>query len=130
MNDTDLANAIAALGETPDEIAKALQKLGIKGEPGNQHSCPLANYLKPKIEGDDMLPDITEEYTAIRGLPEGTNVAKMKNPNHIQLFILRFDAHQFPDLIYPGKQNKEAKYMAEIFINIRERSRVSQNKSH
>jgi hypothetical protein len=51
--DTPFAQAVAALGETPESVTEALRAKGIKGYRRMAGSCPIANYLKacgfPKV---------------------------------------------------------------------------------
>lgn len=41
---------LEALGDTPDDIARSLEELGIKGLDGEARMCPLAIYLDRELK--------------------------------------------------------------------------------
>lgn len=84
-----LERALAELGAlTPDGIADRMRALGIKGVPGDDCTCPIAEYLR---------------RTDQRGVSVGgwiiTEDVYMTTPAMIAEFIERFDRGVYMDLV-------------------------------
>lgn len=95
--------AFAALGDRAGAIADRLVELGVKGKPGDDTCCALANYLKTAIEGvtfasvGDALVDLRRA-----GFEDGEPVVaylEADTPDAAADFIYVFDAREYPDLI-------------------------------
>lgn len=79
---------LAELPNTPDEIAKFLMTLGIRGRIGSCYRCPTANYLGGGVvvKLDKIIFDIdTDQYLAV--------------PEPVSEFIGKFDQGDYPELV-------------------------------
>lgn len=95
--------AFEALGDRAGLIADRLVAMGIKGKPGDDTCCALANYLKTVIEGvayasvGDALVDLRRNW-----FEDGDPVVEYleaDTPDAAADFIYVFDAREYPDLI-------------------------------
>lgn len=95
---------LADLGDTPDEIATALQGIGIKATPMSARQCALSQYL------GDVVPDATWTRTTTReasvevpGPDQHSLLVYIDLTEAQRLFVNRFDRLQYPDLVasYP-----------------------------
>jgi hypothetical protein len=84
--------ALAKLGTRPDKIARQLEKLGCKGQPGMLY-CPLARYLQPFGEA------VAKQDEIIIISPDFVVSHRLKTTPSLQTFMLRFDLGKYPFLI-------------------------------
>lgn len=85
---------LAALGNTPGDVAYTLRQLGITGHKVEADRCPIASYLRDYagIEWPAVGPGtFTDGSGFVRGLPLA-----------VSQFVRMFDAGVYPDLIAPA----------------------------
>lgn len=85
---------LAALGNTPGDVAYTLRQLGITGRKVWSDRCPVANYLRDYagIERPAVGPTtFTDVAGSVRYLPSA-----------VGQFVRMFDAGVYPDLIAPA----------------------------
>jgi hypothetical protein len=88
-----LKQALAALGDTADEIAASLQAQGIKGAREDNRSCPVARYLEKVFPGWE--PDVQGREVI---LAHGHEVGIEVDVEPIGAFVQAFDDEGYPDL--------------------------------
>lgn len=88
----ELVALLGTLGSTADEIADKLEKLGIRGVPGEPSGCPIANWLKAEV-ADTYDVDVQNETVVVN---EGVECA---TPSAVEGFIVRFDDRRYLALI-------------------------------
>lgn len=88
-----IAQLLAELGDTADDVADRLRALGIKGERGVGEHCPIANLLHSNgYEGAEVDTDTI--------YPEGSfGDVEVDAPEPVEEFIRRFDDGVYLDLI-------------------------------
>jgi hypothetical protein len=91
LTDEGLWEALKALGDTPEEIAAALRRLGIKGQQHNCADCPGARYLLA-IWPDLDLVEFDVPIVQIRRQPERATV---NPPEAVRSFVALFDNRQY-----------------------------------
>jgi hypothetical protein len=89
-----LAEALAALPTTADDIAAHLHAKGIRGLRRRAGCCPVANYLVGA--GFD---EATVGPTEIHAWTEGSGELESVTPWWLTDFIVRFDEGDFPELV-------------------------------
>ena len=108
-----VTEAFVALGLDPDDVAEVLMEEGIRGIPGSDCNCPIAHYLKQSITGcasvgvflDDALGRESEAHARLEALehldlaPGDDGVLHVDLPAAVIVFIRRFDARKYPELI-------------------------------
>ena len=87
-------DALEALGETPDQIASALEAKGIKGEIGDSEACPLVAYLR----SCGFKNAVVEEHQFLASKRQGSKEWKDLPPG-AKRFVHLFDASYYPNLI-------------------------------
>lgn len=92
---SDPLEALSWLGETVEEVAEGLRARGIKGQPKNPASCPIANYLSVWYDGNVSVGPC--RFNATRD--GDRNVPRHDVPPTVKAFVWEFDTYQFPDLI-------------------------------
>jgi hypothetical protein len=87
---------LAALGDTPRQVAARLAAEGITGLPDSPSCCPIANYL---CAADARLSgvEVSEDEICL-DVAEGRSVF-LAPPAAVTAFVTAFDAAQFPHLI-------------------------------
>lgn len=100
--------ALKSLGNTPQEVANALRKQGIKGIPQSADCCPIANFLVHKFGRSFGVGCVTwwEDYWK----PSG---CKGKMPCAIQDFIDAFDRGTRYQYLRKGE-----KKMRRVYISV------------
>jgi hypothetical protein len=112
FTDEGVTDAFVALGLDPDDVAEFLLESGYRGIPGSDCRCPIAHYLLDVIEGcaevgvflDDALGREREAHACLKAAAD-LDPAPEDDVLHADLtaavivFIRRFDAHRYPDLI-------------------------------
>jgi hypothetical protein len=102
---------LEALGETSDQVADKLRKLGIKGDRFSPTSCPIYNYLCK--QGHDTVCSVdysnykreavavkTSIYDASYG--EEDSIKECFHIRPVVDFIMAFDDEQYLDLVSPS----------------------------
>jgi len=91
-----VSRLLAGLGNTCDEVAASLGRLGIKGIPGRSKDCALAVYLRRELDrpvtvgSSDVEIDARDFFVVI------------PHSEPVRAFIRRFDVQKYPDLLlYP-----------------------------
>lgn len=82
-------------GKTPDQIAEAVGKHGIKGRMGTTYGCPMALLLDSVSTGRYV---IGRRYIA---RVCGKKIERARTPDNIAVFVRKFDLGQYPNLIAP-----------------------------
>ena len=94
----DVTSYLESLGSTPDEVARNLQSLGIRGLRRDCQTCPIANALELKFPqyGFSVAPD------TVRVLSEHDTMTlfSVETPHAVWGFILKFDMDGYPGLSY------------------------------
>lgn len=112
FTDAGVSDAFVALGLDPDDVAEFLLEEGIRGIPGSDCNCPIAHYLEVAVQGcgsvgvflDDALGREREAHARLEAIP-GSVSEPDDDVLHVELtaavivFIRRFDARKYPDLI-------------------------------
>ena len=94
--------ALARLGDTPDEIAVELARLGCRGQVGICVTCPLAHYLERLPDLDYTDPDagyaieVLTDSVIVRFAAAGT--VSVPLPAAVAEFAERFDYGAYPQL--------------------------------
>lgn len=107
----DLAKALAALGNTPDEIANTLRDKEHKGPRGAASRCPVARYLRFLFPGRWV--DVWAETSAIRMSAANDSplsaAVSWRRGDPLQQFIDTFDeTEEYADLVGPWDLETEA----------------------
>jgi hypothetical protein len=81
------------LGDTPHDIAKALQQLGITGIKRHDGQCPLARYLKTHIP----FATVARMFAIVAADSPGI-VGEVELTTAQSAFIEQFDQGSYPDI--------------------------------
>lgn len=99
-------NALNALGLDPADVADELEQLGLRGVPGSDCQCPIANYLVAMVDRctsagvylDDALGQEDEAHARLSA--PGEEDLEIALPAAVIVFIRRFDAgRRYSELI-------------------------------
>ena len=93
------------LGRTPDEVAAALQQVGVQGVPRSNSSCAIALYADALLRADPRIRSVavgpcTLVLTLTRedgARPGGKLVVQL--PKAVRGFVAGFDAQDYPEVI-------------------------------
>lgn len=114
FTEAGVVNALTALGLDPDDVADELTQLGMRGVPGSDCRCPIAHYLESFVTGcaqagvylDDALGREAEAHARLEApehlldpTPTDDDVLHVDLTAAVIVFIRRFDARKYPDLI-------------------------------
>lgn len=99
INEDKVIKCLLALGKTEASVVKKLTTLGIKGQKGNDKSCPIANYIRVKnstfsntvISVDDYRIELIDNH-------KNSELIILDNFGHISDFIRAFDDGEYPKL--------------------------------
>jgi hypothetical protein len=97
-NELKLAQLVSSLGNTADEIAGNLHKMGILGKQFCDEDCPASNFLK--MHGY-VFPSVYLSQTVTfpsEDAPDD-NMIEIDNPPQLSDFIHNFDEGMYPDLM-------------------------------
>jgi hypothetical protein len=88
---------LEGLGQTSQEVADSLQKMGIQGYKHHEEMCPISNFLRKQTLGTC----VTKEYNIymiiyVNG--EGAIEFNLMPPTPVREFIRMFDYGAFPAL--------------------------------
>lgn len=88
-----IEEALQELGDSPGDIAAALEERGIKGKIGNKKHCPIAKYINKRIG-----KDLVEVYS---GYLKNTDSQCLDpvTPKAVSEFIKLFDKNSYPNLV-------------------------------
>lgn len=89
MSEEAILTDLARLGETPEEVARALLAAGHKGWRYCPTDCPVSRYLAACGYQHDGI----REYCHLE-----YNGRQVDLPRAVELFAMRFDQRQFPEL--------------------------------
>lgn len=89
---TELHAALAALGDTADDIAETFRATGMRGTPQDPHRCPIANQLRAAFRTDGVNVASYAEMT----MPDGRR-ARAALPAACLAFMNRFDGSAVVD---------------------------------
>lgn len=96
---TRVRRAVRELGDTPDEIAKSLEKRGIRGAKGDPRTCPVAQFLDEEVN-DGFVFSVLGASVKIKSPSEVTiAVLDFSVRSALNEFTTHFDKGHFPDLI-------------------------------
>lgn len=89
-----LAEALAALPGTADDIAAHLHEQGVRGVPDIGECCPIANYLTGL--GFDR---VSVTLSRVQARPPDRHLDDVRTPWWIAEFVHRFDEGAWPELV-------------------------------
>jgi hypothetical protein len=89
-----LAEALAALPTTADDIAAHLHAKGIQGVPEDSCNCPITNHLTGL--GFDW---VSVTQTRVQGRSDTRGLDDVRTPWWIAEFVERFDNGEWPELV-------------------------------
>jgi hypothetical protein len=78
-----IIQALADLGDTEDKVYRSLKDLGIQGERYRGHRCPIANYLRSKLDKEIAITVSNSEVCV--------ELERVKTPPAVSDFIIDFD---------------------------------------
>lgn len=87
--------ALAALGDTADEVARTLRALGVTGVPSRAQECVIARYLGAELSTVVRVDPVDVSFWAV----DSKGYSRIETPQVILGFIRRFDRHEYPELI-------------------------------
>lgn len=97
---------LAALGNSPDEVAKSLHQAGIRGYRSSVIACPIARHLM--AQQDLRLAEAYVGTGTITVINKDFIVAQdCVPPPAVAGFIVEFDRGEFPDLATGANQTWE-----------------------
>jgi hypothetical protein len=89
-----LSQALASLGETPDQVAETLKQAGVRGRRRDYQCCPVASYLS-KVACKNITVGLHKA-----GYDPMAADGQVDVPSPVQTFILRFDLQEaYPSLL-------------------------------
>jgi hypothetical protein len=95
MTVDDITDTLAALGDTPDEIAASLRRLGIRGQRAVMCDCPLSRYATEAL-GEPVMIGFGTASVFVE-LDDGTELVTELTEAQRQ-FVWRFDHRGYRDL--------------------------------
>jgi hypothetical protein len=93
------ADVLHALPLSPEEIAETLEKEGIVGEPHNELSCPIAQYVCKKVRG---VTEVRVHFLATT-VSTARGSHQVFTPPQVSGFMEAFDTRKFKRLIVSKK---------------------------
>lgn len=90
---TPFAQAVAALGDTPESVSTLLREKGVKGKRYSASSCPIANYLKSCGFEVVTVADFAARYTSELRAPD--ECASL--PDGVKNWIMQFDDGEYEE---------------------------------
>jgi hypothetical protein len=90
---------LAALGDTPEQVAATLAEHGCLGIPGNCARCPVAVYL---MRSDLDLRNVSVDGVVAILFPGDEDYVYLDLPDPVIAFVDRFDHDDFPQLRGPA----------------------------
>lgn len=96
-----LVALLEGLGDSPEKIAEALQKAGIKGKQMRCQECPLARYAQARGFDRPLAGHLSlaVDYEPVQDIGYVRIRAWWDQGHPLQEFITRFDRGEFPALI-------------------------------
>ena len=98
MKSDDLRKLLLTLGKNDFEVAKTLEAKGCFGNMNSNSHCPIANFLR-KETGEK--PYVSPDYICLEkdNREFDNTLSEEYIPVAIEVFILRFDEGEFPELL-------------------------------
>jgi hypothetical protein len=90
-----IKESLINLGETDDDIAKALLERGVRGVRGMARCCPIANYLTKEFPGIKGI-GVTPVYVRV---DDGVGEVYAFLPESAEAFVKRFDRGDYKGLM-------------------------------
>lgn len=90
---------LESLGDTPEDVAASLRKLGCRGYSHCPGTCPVARFLLSVGCTDIVVSHIWLVATGPNG-----QVASHRMPPAVGAFVLRFDDGWYPELVERGEE--------------------------
>ena len=98
---------LAALGQTPDQVAASLEQVGIAGVPRSNRGCAVALYLNAVLGTEPSVRGITVGHCSLLidlvqpadRRPAGRLLIQLPKP--VRRFVAAFDARQYPGVVRP-----------------------------
>jgi hypothetical protein len=93
------------LGDSPDEVADALRRSGVRGVPRSNRSCAIALYLAALLGSDTRVRSVRVGHCSLQlalatgpeHRPAGHLTVQLPKP--VRRFVAAFDAHEYPDIL-------------------------------
>lgn len=97
------AELIGQLGDKPDEVARSLEAVGVRGSPGDPFDCAIAVYLSAVVTADPGVYTVSVHARRIAIIVEGLwrRPIAVRLPAALCEFIARFDRYGYPSLVRP-----------------------------
>jgi hypothetical protein len=97
----NISQLLTGLGGTPDEVASALSREGVRGIPRDVKECAIARYVNAIISADKRVGRIVVGTTglSLRGPHWWSSSTVMEMPVAIQQFVRAFDRDRYPFLV-------------------------------
>jgi hypothetical protein len=96
VEDEDLYNLLADLGNSPHEIAETLREAGVKGQRKLSERCPIAKWLTTQTNCREVQVDYGAAGVYLTLGPGESFICTP--PAAIDEFIRAFDDGEYPDL--------------------------------
>jgi hypothetical protein len=96
--DDELQVLLGTLGTSPEQVAETLRAKGIKGQPMQAHSCPIAKWLSAETGAAVVTVD-TGSCGVYLGFGPGRESVQATPPGAVDQFIVQFDDREYPDLV-------------------------------
>lgn len=91
------ARLLAALGDTPEQIAATLHTGGHHGRPQSEDCCPVARYLRAALDVDHL--NVIGNIVVLAYEQDPPRIGDYVDvPDAVEEFIERFDNGDFPQL--------------------------------
>ncbi len=106
----DLVDLLSDLGNSPADVARRLNALGVRGVPTDVNQCAIAVYLNAVVGADRHVHRLSVWNDRVR-ITFGrivTQSCDVPLSSCLQQFIDRFDARGYPDLVRTVDRNESA----------------------
>lgn len=97
---SDVANLLAGLGDTADEVAQNLEGAGFRGKPLDCTACPVHDCLRKTISKNDVAFFSVGTENVCLDMPQPWTITlRVSTPAPVAEFIRMFDAGMYRNLI-------------------------------
>ncbi len=97
---TQTRELLSDLGGTPDEVARYLESLGVRGVRNNSECCAVAEFLAAIVASH---PEVRSVRVFRRFVILSRNgpfwLTAVRLPRPVRSFVLAFDAGEYPNLL-------------------------------